>query len=56
MKLAFVDMCGFRGFRKRIRINFSKTFTVIDGRNGAGKSTIIDAVEFALTGTISKIP
>ena len=54
MKLAFVDMCGFRGFRKPLRINFSKTFTVIDGRNGVGKSTIFDAVEFALTGTISK--
>ena len=54
MNLMFVEMCGFRGFRKRLRINFSKTFTVIDGRNGTGKSTIIDAVEFALTGTISK--
>ena len=54
MNLAFVDMCGFRGFRRQIRIDFSKTFTIIDGRNGVGKSTIFDAVEFALTGTISK--
>ena len=54
MNLEFIDMCGFRGFRKPLRINFSKTFTVIDGRNGVGKSTIFDAVEFALTGTISK--
>ena len=54
MNLEFVDVCGFRGFRKPLRINFSKTFTVIDGRNGVGKSTIFDAVEFALTGTISK--
>ena len=54
MKLAFVQMCGFRGFRKPVRIDFSENFTVIDGRNGVGKSTIFDAVEFALTGTISK--
>ena len=54
MKLAFVDLSGFRGFSGPIRISFSDTFTIIDGRNGVGKSTIFDAVEFALTGTISK--
>ena len=54
MKLAFVDLCGFRGFCGQIRISFSDTFTIIDGRNGVGKSTIFDAVEYALTGTISK--
>ena len=54
MKLAYVHLCGFRGYRKAVRIDFSDSFTIIDGRNGAGKSTIFDAVEFALTGTISK--
>ncbi|MCU0731880.1 MAG: AAA family ATPase [Hyphomonas sp.] len=54
MKLAYVHICGFRGYRKAVRIDFSDTFTIVDGRNGAGKSTIFDAVEFALTGTISK--
>ena len=54
MKLTYVDLCGFRGFSGPIRISFSETFTIIDGRNGVGKSTIFDAVEFALTGTISK--
>ena len=29
-------------------------FMVIVGRNGVGKSTILDAVDFALTGTINK--
>ena len=54
MKLAFVNLCGFRGFSGPIQITFSNMFTIIDGRNGVGKSTIFDAVEFALTGTISK--
>jgi DNA repair exonuclease SbcCD ATPase subunit len=54
MKVAYVDLCGFRGYRKRLRIEFGDKFTVIDGRNGAGKSTIFDAIEFALTGTIGK--
>ena len=54
MRLSYIDICGFRGFRNAIRISLSDTFTIVDGRNGVGKSTIFDAVEFALTGTISK--
>jgi chromosome segregation protein len=54
MKLAYIDLCGFRGFQKPVRIEFAPSFTIIDGRNGVGKSTIFDAVEFALTGTVSK--
>lgn len=54
MRLAYVHVCGFRGYQKPVRIDFSDGFTIIDGRNGVGKSTIFDAIEFALTGTISK--
>jgi DNA repair ATPase RecN len=54
VKLAFLDLCGFRGYRKPIRIEFAEGFTIIDGHNGVGKSTIFDAIEFALTGTLSK--
>ena len=54
MKLSFVEMSGFRGYRDRIRIDFGTDVTIIDGRNGVGKSTIFDAVEYALTGTIAK--
>ena len=54
MKLNFVEMCGFRGFRDKVCIEFGAGFTVVSGRNGVGKSTICDAVEFALTGSIDK--
>lgn len=54
MKLSFVEMSGFRGYRDRIQIKFGADVTIIDGRNGVGKSTIFDAVEYALTGTIAK--
>ena len=54
MKLAYVDICGFRGYRQAVRLEFGDSFTIIDGRNGVGKSTIFDAVEFALTGDLSK--
>ncbi len=54
MRLAYVDLSGFRGYQKAVRFEFAENFTIIDGRNGVGKSTVFDAVEFALTGTISK--
>jgi chromosome segregation protein len=54
MKLQYVSLCGFRGYNKPLRIDFAEGFTIIDGRNGAGKSTIFDAIEFALTGSIGK--
>ena len=54
MKLSFLEMNGFRGYRKRIRIDFADRFTIIDGRNGVGKSTIFDAIEYALTGMLTK--
>lgn len=54
MMLDFVEACGFRGFRDKIRVDFGTGFTVISGRNGVGKSTLCDAVEFALTGSIDK--
>jgi chromosome segregation protein len=54
MKLAFVEAEGFRGFREKVRIDFAPGFTVLSGRNGVGKSTIFDAIEFAITGSIGK--
>ena len=52
MKLAYVQAEGFRGFRRRIRVEMPPGFAIIVGPNGVGKSSICDAVEFALTGTI----
>lgn len=39
---------GFKSFKKRTKINFSKGFTSIVGANGSGKSNILDAFVFAL--------
>jgi chromosome segregation protein len=54
VKIKHVVISGFRGFRDRVDVPFAPGFTVIDGRNGVGKSTIFDAIEFALTGRLSK--
>ena len=54
MKLEFIEVAGFRGFRDKTRFDLDPAFVVLTGRNGVGKSTLLDAVEFALTGTLSK--
>jgi DNA repair exonuclease SbcCD ATPase subunit len=54
MRLSYVSLCGFRGYCDPLRIEFGAGFTVIDGRNGVGKSSIFDAIEFVLLGTIGK--
>jgi DNA repair exonuclease SbcCD ATPase subunit len=54
MKIDFVELAGFRGVREKLRVDFSDGFVVLTGRNGAGKSTVIDAIDFALSGTINR--
>lgn len=54
MKIERILISGFRGFRDCVDVPIAPSFTVIDGRNGVGKSTLFDAVEFALTGHLSK--
>lgn len=39
---------GFKSFKSKTKINFSKGFTSIVGANGSGKSNILDAFVFAL--------
>ena len=52
--ISYISLCGFRGYTEPMRIDFSPDFNVISGRNGVGKSTLCDAVEYALTGTLYK--
>ena len=54
MKIAQLEVSGFRVIRDRTEIWFPAGFAIIVGRNGAGKSTVCDAIEFALTGTITR--
>lgn len=54
MKLEFVEMVGFRGFRDKVRFQLPSGFAVLSGRNGTGKSTLLDAIDFAITGNINK--
>jgi len=54
MRISFIKASGFRGIKGSIEISLPLGFAVISGRNGGGKSTVCDAIEFALTGTLEK--
>lgn len=52
MKIARIRFAGFRGARAEVSLDFPSGFVVVVGRNGTGKSTICDAIEYALTGDL----
>ena len=45
MRLKELVICNFRGYRDRTSISFEDCLTAITGRNDAGKSTILEALE-----------
>ncbi|MGE6220393.1 AAA family ATPase [Nubsella zeaxanthinifaciens] len=54
IRISKVRIVEFRGIRD-LEIDFRKKSFAICGRNGTGKSGIVDAIEFALTGNISRL-
>ncbi len=52
MNLAYLEVAGFRGVQRTLRLNLPSGFAVITGRNGSGKSSVCDAIEYALTGHV----
>ncbi|MGC8568564.1 MAG: AAA family ATPase [Nitrososphaeria archaeon] len=43
-----LEIRGFKSFRERTVLEFSEGLNAITGRNGSGKSNIVDAIRFAL--------
>ena len=54
MRIRKISLAGYRGVRGPLEIDCGPAFTVICGRNGTGKSSICDSLEFVLTGTLER--
>ena len=55
MRPIALDMDGFASFRERTRVDFSDAdFFALVGPTGSGKSTVIDAMTFALFGSVPR--
>jgi DNA repair protein SbcC/Rad50 len=52
-KINFVRLQGIRGFNKAEEFNLSPGLTLLHGRNGSGKSSLLQSIEWALTGKVS---
>lgn len=46
MRIKSVEVSGFMSFADRQIINFSEGITCIAGKNGTGKTVIIDAIKY----------
>jgi recombinational DNA repair ATPase RecF len=54
IRLEGLTICEFRGIR-RLTISLNGSNFAVCGPNGTGKSGIVDAIEFGLTGNISRL-
>ena len=55
MRPIVMDMQGFASFREQTRVDFTDAdFFALVGPTGAGKSTVIDAMTFALYGSVPR--
>ena len=54
MKINELEVSGFRGFRNKVAIPIGNGFTIVTGRNGTGKTTVCDAIEFGMTGKLGR--
>lgn len=54
IKIETLKICEFRGIRD-LTLNLNRKNFAVCGPNGTGKSGVVDALEFVLTGTISRL-
>lgn len=50
-----VKIKNFRGVHEECNFEFNEPFVLLSAQNGMGKTTVVDAIEWALTGTIGRL-
>lgn len=55
LKLTSIEIEGFTGIHKPLKIDFTSNLVLISGENGSGKTSILRAIEFALYGTLNEM-
>src|ERR1700738_964528 len=55
MKLSKLTIEGFRGFGERVEIDLSPDVIILSGPNGTGKTSILDAILWCVTGRLLRI-
>jgi predicted ATP-binding protein involved in virulence len=56
MKIERLGLYNFRRFKDRLFVHFNKELTVFAANNGAGKTTILDAIAIAYGALLSRLP
>jgi chromosome segregation protein len=54
MRITHLACAGFRGVRRELHVDVPPGFLVVTGRNGTGKSSLCDILEYALTGQLRR--
>ena len=55
MRPVLLEMTGFASFREKTEVSFAETdYFALVGSTGAGKSTVFDAITFALYGSVAR--
>ena len=55
MKITGLDIQGFRAFTGEYSFDFSADVVLLTGANGRGKTSVFDAILWALTGTLPRL-
>ena len=55
MKVASIEISGFRAFTGTERFDLDGDIVVVVGANGQGKTSLFDAIHWALTGELSRL-
>ena len=54
MRLKSAIIEGFRGFTRKVAVDLDADVVILQGPNGVGKTSLLDAVLWALTGRIDR--